>query len=67
VASCSGNLGVLVHYAPYIVTFLIGLAFSVAGAATLGIGAVYAGLLVALLGAILGYVEHDRRVRPRPR
>jgi hypothetical protein len=46
---------------------VLGLAIGIAGAAGLGIGAAYGGALIAIGAAGLGYLDHERRIGPRPR
>lgn len=49
------------RYAPFIVAVLAGLALAFAGVAGLGMGAVYGGTLLAILGACFAFDRFDGR------
>jgi hypothetical protein len=55
-----------VRYVPFIALCVVGLAIAVAGVLTLGIGAAYGGLALAIVGAVSGYADHVRRTGPHP-
>jgi hypothetical protein len=53
------------RYAPYIIISLAGFALAVAGILSLGIGAVYGGTMITILGAGLPYALHQKREQSR--
>jgi hypothetical protein len=54
-----------VRYVPYILVTLVGLALGIAGVLSLGIGAVYGGVALAILGVVLPYAGHLKREQSR--
>jgi len=55
------------RYAPFVTLFLIGFGLGMAGVVELGIGAVYGGMLLAVLSASIGYAKYLRRDDPPAR
>jgi hypothetical protein len=53
------------RYVPFALLCLIGLTLGIAGVVGLGIGAAYAGAMLAILGAGGAYTDHVRREGPR--
>ena len=62
-ASSPGNL-MPVRYAPFIAVSVLGLAVGLAGVLSLGVGAAYGGLALAIVAAVAGYAERERRAGP---
>ena len=50
------------RYTPYIALTLAGLALGIAGAVALGIGAVYGGVAVCGLSAVIAFAMHEREM-----
>jgi hypothetical protein len=46
---------------------VLGLVIGLAGVLSLGIGAAYGGLALAIVGAVAAYADHERRTGPHPR
>jgi hypothetical protein len=57
-----------VRYTPYIALSLAGLVLGIVGAVSLGIGAVYGGLVLFCLPAIIAFAlrEREAMIRERP-
>jgi hypothetical protein len=54
-----------VRYVPYILATVAGLALGIPGILSLGIGAVYGGAALAILGVVLPYAGHLKREQAR--